>query len=225
MIQENRLKKIIKESIRKVILETNHTNWTEVKYFHPQRQTMPNGSHYQRGGFLQECRENSNSFVLDEGVHGNQYGMSKYRGGIIVFSTDVNAVELDKNKIVNKIKQVIATFKNRFRKDSIIHNVMNRFNDNGDEYIGAYSVGNFFKGKYVGDNGEMYNERSLAIEINGLSSKSLLKVAEMIAQEFMQETVLVKDLNRNKIYTADSIPMPIDSNLDAELDNVNTEVE
>lgn len=225
MIQENILKKIIKESIRKVISETNHTNWTEVKYFHPQRQTMPNGSHYQRGGFLQECRENSNSFVLDEGVHGNQYGMSKYRGGIIVFSTDVNAVELDKNKIVNKIKQVIATFKNRFRKDSIIHNVMNKFNDNGDEYIGAYSVGNFFKGKYVGDNGEMYNERSLAIEINGLSSKSLLKVAEMIAQEFMQETVLVKDLNRNKIYTADSIPMPIDSNLDAELDNVNTEVE
>ena len=225
MIQENILKKIIKESIRKVISETNHTNWTEVKYFHPQRQTMPNGSHYQRGGFLQECRENSNSFVLDEGVHGNQYGMSKYRGGIIVFSTDVNAVELDKNKIVNKIKQVIATFKNRFRKDSIIHNVMNKFNDNGDEYIGAYSVGNFFKGKYVGDNGEMYNERSLAIEINGLSSKSLLKVAEMIAQEFMQETVLVKDLNRNKIYPADSIPMPIDSNLDAELDNVNTEVE
>lgn len=225
MIQENILKKIIKESIRKVISETNHTNWTEVKYFHPQRQTMPNGSHYQRGGFLQECRENSNSFVLDEGVHGNQYGMSKYRGGIIVFSTDVNAVELDKNKIVNKIKQVIATFKNRFRKDSIIHNVMNKFNDNGDEYIGAYSVGNFFKGKYVGDNGEMYNERSLAIEINGLSSKSLLKVAEMIAQEFMQETVLVKDLNRNKIYTADSIPMPIDSNLDAELDNINTEVE
>lgn len=225
MIQENILKKIIKESIRKVISETNHTNWTEVKYFHPQRQTMPNGSHYQRGGFLQECRENLNSFVLDEGVHGNQYGMSKYRGGIIVFSTDVNAVELDKNKIVNKIKQVIATFKNRFRKDSIIHNVMNKFNDNGDEYIGAYSVGNFFKGKYVGDNGEMYNERSLAIEINGLSSKSLLKVAEMIAQEFMQETVLVKDLNRNKIYTADSIPMPIDSNLDAELDNVNTEVE
>ena len=225
MIQENILKKIIKESIRKVISETNHTNWNEVKYFHPQRQTMPNGSHYQRGGFLQECRENSNSFVLDEGVHGNQYGMSKYRGGIIVFSTDVNAVELDKNKIVNKIKQVIATFKNRFRKDSIIHNVMNKFNDNGDEYIGAYSVGNFFKGKYVGDNGEMYNERSLAIEINGLSSKSLLKVAEMIAQEFMQETVLVKDLNRNKIYTADSIPMPIDSNLDAELDNVNTEVE
>ena len=196
-----------------------------MKYFHPQRQTMPNGSHYQRGGFLQECRENLNSFIIDEGVHSKQYGMAKYRGGIIVFSTDVNAVELDKNKIINKIKQVITTFKNRLKKDSIIHNVMNKFNDKGGEYIGAYSVGNFFKGKYVGDNGEMYNERSLAVEINGLSSGSLLKVAEMIAQEFMQETVLVKDLNKNKIYVADSIPMANGSSLDAELDKVNTDVE
>ena len=225
MIQESRLKQIIKESIVKVLSETQHTKWTEGKYFHPQRQTMPNGSHYQRGGFLQECRENLNSFILDEGVHGNQYGMAKYRGGIIVFSTDVNAVELDKNKIINKIKQVITTFKNRLKKDTIIHNVMNKFNDKGGEYIGAYSVGNFFKGKYVGDNGEMYNERSLAVEINGLSSESLLKVAEMIAQEFMQETVLVKDLNKNKIYTADYIPMADGSSLDAELDKVNTDVE
>lgn len=225
MIQKSRLKQIIKESIIKVLSETKHTNWTEVKYFHPQRQTMPNGSHYQRGGFLQECRENLNSFILDEGVHGNQYGMAKYRGGIIVFSTDVNAVELDKNKIINKIKQVITTFKNRLKKDTIIHNVMNKFNDKGGEYIGAYSVGNFFKGKYVGDNGEMYNERSLAIEINGLSSESLLKFAEMIAQKCMQKTVLVKDLNKNKIYTADSIPMEDGSSLDAELDKVNTDVE
>ena len=225
MIQENGLKQVITESIRKIISETNHANWTEVKYFHPQKQTMPNGSHYQRGGFIQECRENQNSFILDEGVYGNQYGMAKYSGGIIVFSTDVNAVELDKNKIINKIKQVITTFKNRLKKDAIIHNVMNKFNDKGGEYIGAYSVGNFFKGKYVGDNGEMYNERSLAIEINGLSSESLLKFAEMIAQKCMQKTVLVKDLNKNKIHTADSIPMADNSSMDAEQDKVNTDAE
>lgn len=148
--------------------------------------------------------------------------MSEYRGGIIVFSTDVNAIELDRNKILNKIKQIITTYKNRFNRGTIIHNIVNKFNDKGGEYIGAYSVGNFFKGKYVGDNGEMYNERSLAVEINGLSSDSLLTVAEMIAQEFMQETVLVKDLNKNKIYTADSIPMPNDTTLDNELNKVNT---
>ena len=61
-----------------------------------------------------------------------------------------------------------------------MHNVINKFNNNGGEYIGAYSVGNFFKGKYVGDNGEMFNDKSLSIEINGLSSESLLKLASRV---------------------------------------------
>ena len=135
----------------------------------------------------------------------------------------MNAIELDRNKLLNKIKQIITTYKNRLNRGSIIHNIVNKFNDKGGEYIGAYSVGNFFKGKYVGDNGEMYNEKSLAVEINGLSSDSLLSVAEMFAQEFMQETVLVKDLNKNKIYTADAIPMPNDTTLDNELNKVNTQ--
>lgn len=42
------------------------------------------------------------------------------------------------------------------------------------------------------------------MEINGLSSNTLLNVAEMIAQDLLQEKLLVKDLNRNKIYTANT---------------------
>lgn len=215
--------RIITEAVnREVCKFLNKPYWKEIKHFHPNGRTMPNGSHYQRGGFLEECRNNKMKFVLDEGVHGTQYGMSDYRGGIIVFSTDVNAVELDKNRLLNKVKQILATFKNRMNRGSKIHNVMNKYNQEGDEYVGAYSVGNFFKGKYVGDNGEMYNERSLSVEINGLSSKALLRVAELVAQEFNQETVLVKDLNKNKIYMADSIPMKDNTSIDDELDNVNT---
>ena len=71
----------------------------------------------------------------------------------------------------------------------------------------------------------MYNERSLAIEINGLSSESLLKFAEMIAQKCMQKTVLVKDLNKNKIHTTGSIPMADNSSMDAEQDKVNPNAE
>ena len=101
--------------------------------------------------------------------------------------------------------------------------MINKFNDTAkkEEKIEAYSVGNFFKGKYVGDNGEMYNEKSLAIEINGISSRHLLEFAEMLAKDFMQETVLVKDLNLNKIYLADTIPIPSDKTIRDELSNVN----
>ena len=74
-----------------------------------------------------------------------------------------------------------------------------------DETIGAYSIGNAFKGRYVGDNGGEYNERSMTIEINGLSSEALLYLGEMIARAFHQETVLIKDLNKNKIYLANGL--------------------
>lgn len=232
-LSENQLHKIIKESVKEILSTRNNSkniseNFTikEIKYFHPSGASLPNGSNYQKGGFLNECRKNMNSFVLNEGVHGEQYGMAKYRGGMIVFAVNVNAVQMSSNKIVNAIKQFVETTKNRFNKDKIVHSTINGFNNdntkNNGEYIGAYSLGNFFKGKYLGDNGEMFNDRSICLEINGLSSKSLLKLAEMIADRFKQETVLVKDLNRNKIYLADANES--DDTFEDDLNNVNTEV-
>lgn len=232
-ITQNELNTLIKESVRRVMSTLqgkSHINEryriNEIKYFHPSGTILPNGSNYQKGGFLNECRKNMNNFVLDEGVHPEQYGMAKYRGGMIVFAVNVNAVQMSNNKIVNAIRQFVETAKNRFNKDKMVHSTITNFNNdnsrNRGEYIGAYSLGNFFKGKYVGDNGEMFNDKSICLEINGLSSKSLLKLAEMIADRFRQETVLVKDLNRNKIYLADSNES--DETFEYDLNNVNTDV-
>ena len=175
-------------------------SFKEIKYFSPDGSTMPNGIGFQRGNFLRECKINREAFELDEAIHNNQYGLSDYRGGVIVFSTDVNAVALDKNKLSNKVKQILATLNQRLNTSKISHNVINSFNKYNDEFIGAYSIGNAFKGKYVGDNGEAYNERSTTIEVNGLSSQGLLRLAEMIARVFHQETVLVKDFNNMKFF-------------------------
>ena len=85
---------MVKEAIVNFVIE-HTTPFREVKYFHPNRKTMPNGCHFQRGGFLNECRINKDSFVLDEGVHGGQIGFRKNRGGFIVFPTDVNAEQMN----------------------------------------------------------------------------------------------------------------------------------
>jgi hypothetical protein len=45
----------------------------------------------------------------------------------------------------------------------------------------------------------------MSVEINGLSSKGLLYMGEMIARAFHQESVLIKDLNQNKIYLANGL--------------------
>ena len=65
--------------------------------------------------------------------------------------------------------------------------------------IRVYSIGNAFKGKNLSDNREEYNERSMSIEVNELSSKVLLYLGKMIAGVFHQKTTLVKDLNNSKI--------------------------
>ncbi len=175
----------------------------EVRHFHPSGLAMPNGSHIQRGGYLAECRRNAESFTLDDGVHGEQYRFLDYRGGVIVLPTAINAVEMSRNAVMDKVKQVVMTYGNRLRKGRVVREPLD---SEGTEHIVAYSVGESFTGKFVGDNGEVYGEKSLSVEVNGLSGRSLLRLAEMLADAFVQETVLVKDLNTGKIYLADPIP-------------------
>jgi hypothetical protein len=122
----------------------------------------------------------------------------KQKGGIIVFSTDVNALELSDNNIVNFIKNKIETIKNKIFKNSKINKIINKFDD-----IYGITIGNFVKGRYKSDNGKLYNENSTTIEIIGISSNILIEVAEEITKEFKQECVLVKDYQNNEIYLVD----------------------
>ena len=200
------IKNIITESLEKALVSLairTMSGVREVRHFHPSGIAMPNGSHIQRGGYLAECRRNAESFTLDESVHGEQYKFLDYRGGVIVLPMDVNAVELSQNALMDKVKQVVVTYGNRLRKGRVICKPLN---GEGTEHIVAYGVGKSFTGKFVGDKEEVYDEKSLSVEMNGLSGRSLLRFAEMLADVFRQETVLVKDLNTGKIYLADPIP-------------------
>ena len=117
------------------------------------------------------------------------------KGGIIVFSVNVNAVQLSTNKVVRAIKNTIETLKNRFLKDRRINKVISQHAD-----IYGVTIGSYVKGRYKSDNNSMYDESSLSIEIIGITSEVLNKVAESLAQEFKQETVLVKNYEDNRIY-------------------------
>lgn len=195
---------------------------TEIKYFSTDgRNNVPNGHVLQKGGFIKECKDNSEKFTTEnyqyfindnldivEAVHSTQYGLSDYRGGIIIFSTDVNSLDISTNRILNWVKKKFKSLKNRFFSKSKLSKVINKFNRDdkrvGDvdieDYIGAFSIGNFFSGRYIGDNNKVFDENSLSIEINGISSEGLIYLGEEIAMEFEQETVLVKDLNKNRIF-------------------------
>ena len=117
------------------------------------------------------------------------------KGGIIVFSPDVNAVQLSDNRLANWILQKIKTFKQRMGVDNKLASIAKKH-----ESVYAYTIGNFVKGQYKADNGKIFTEASKSMEIIGIESADLIKIAEDICREFAQESVLVKDYQANKIF-------------------------
>ena len=129
-----------------------------------------------------------------EGIAPEQYGLDKYKGGMIVFSTDVNAISLKKNKVLNFLSKKYITFTNRYMKNKKLTKIISKkfLND-----VGAFSIGNFFKGRYVSD-GKIFDEKSTSIEILGIDTDILIRIATEVAREFKQETVLLKDFNSGR---------------------------
>jgi len=116
-------------------------------------------------------------------------------GGIIVLSTDVNAQQLSQNKLMNWIKKKVATLKNRVSADKNIKNaVLNNVPETG------WTVGKYLRGRYHAADGSDFDENSLSVELLGLPTDVLVSIAEDLCNEFKQESVIVKDYNKNKVY-------------------------
>lgn len=71
--------------------------------------------------------------------------------------------------------------------------------------IGNWNVGNFFKGKYTGKNGKVLTEKSLSVEVIGVTYEQFIKIAEDLCREFKQETVLVKSYSTDKILLVEDL--------------------
>ena len=130
--------------------------------------------------------------LLNEGISSDQYGLDKFKGGCIVFSTDVNISDVSKNSIIKWFKNKWKSLVNRFKKDKKLTDIISNIKD-----IGAFSIGNFFKGRYI-SNDKTYDEKSTSIEVLGIPSEILIRLATEIAKSFKQETVLLKDYNTGK---------------------------
>jgi len=131
---------------------------------------------------------------LIEGIAPDQMGLDKYKGGIIVFSTDVNVVDVSKPKIVSWFKKTYATFINKLMKNKKLNKIItSKFSKD----IKGFSIGNYFRGRYV-ENDKAFDEKSTSIEILGVPSEILIRLATEIARDFNQSTVLLKDNNTNK---------------------------
>lgn len=142
----------------------------------------------------EEERYTLSGIPIVEGIAKDQQGLDKHNGGIVVFSTDVNAVDISKSQIVSWFRKRFNTFINRLSKDRKLTNIIaTKF----QESVKSFTIGNFFKGRYV-ERGKVFDEKSISIEVLGISSEILIRLATEIARDFNQSTVLLKDYNTNK---------------------------
>ena len=119
-------------------------------------------------------------------------------GGVIIFSTDLNSTLGKAETFEDKVK---------FFFDSKWKTFLNRLNVSGrlkkillDKYEQpGYTVGRNFRGAYKSKNGITFNEKSFTIDIAGIDSDALVLIASEICREFKQETVMVRDFNKNKV--------------------------
>lgn len=117
------------------------------------------------------------------------------KGGIIVFSTDVNAIKLSDNALVNWVKQKVHTISNRVGYNKKIDKIAS---NNKDVY--AWTVGKYLHGRYKAKNGQVFDENSLSVEFIGVPTDTLINLAEEICKAFEQESVLVKSYTEDKIF-------------------------
>ena len=134
--------------------------------------------------------------IISEGIQFEPE--SNEKGGIIVFSTDVNAVELSPNRIANWVKQKFATFKNRRNSTKMVDRIANKNN------LIGWTIGHYLDGRYRAKNGQNYGENSLSLMIVGVNTDGMVRIAEDICKEFQQESVLLKDFSTGRILFVDN---------------------
>jgi hypothetical protein len=146
--------------------------------------------------------QDAETFYIDltDGSELNEINLEyfDYKGGIIVFSTDINAVQVSKNKLINFIFSKMQSIKNAILINKKIDKVIKQ-HETQLKGIGL-TVGNFVKGRYVADNGVIYDEKSASVEIIGVQTNVLNEIANSLREEFKQESVLVKNYEDEKIY-------------------------
>lgn len=131
---------------------------------------------------------------------------AKYKvGGIINFSYEVNAIKGLSDEVLSKIlKKQISEYNRHHVKDMLV--------SLSKHYNTGISI-HPNDGLYVGEDNQFYDEKSFEAKIIGISSHQLENISKDICLLFFQESVLVKDEIKDKVYLLYSPPFDLNNHI------------
>ena len=126
-----------------------------------------------KGNAYSSSRHLLNAVKFNEGkmIAESELISDRKKSGIIVFSEEAGTIESE------KIIDIIAKYKE----------------------LTGWTAGYYLSGKYNSKNGKCYSEKSLSVEIIGIDTDTMIKIAEQLCIMFKQESVLLKDCSNNRI--------------------------
>lgn len=107
----------------------------------------------------------------------------------------MNSTKMSENKYISFFKQKLVTLVNRLSALKRIDKVAQDFKLEG------WTITKGLHGKYVDrKTGVVFDEKSLSVELVGITTDTLLDTAENLCTEFQQQSVLVKSYENGDIW-------------------------
>ena len=168
----------------------------KITYFHPRGERMSNGCHFQRGGYLCECRTNKTKFLHND--------KSERHGGIIVLPSSLKGDDMDDGFLAEVIGQRFLSFTMERWIDSLKSLLASLFNRERESTPMSCRMGHLFTGEYVSEKGERYDKSSFCVELNDAGRRQLFSFAKHLALRLGLSDVLVRESGRGRIYLVNS---------------------
>jgi hypothetical protein len=128
----------------------------------------------------------SSNDYLDESIDFKFSDRSK--GGIILFSVEVNANKQNANKIIDYICKKLKTINNKLTYKSKIDKIAKQHD------LVGWTIGKYLNGRYFSkETNKQYSEDCLSLEIIGIDTNEMIEISEELCRIFDQESVLLKD--------------------------------
>lgn len=130
-----------------------------------------------------------------------QYSKNEYSlGGIITFSTNISHKWEGEKRVPLEgvIERIVAFVKTKFNTwfpDKKINEAVSSI----EKPIG-FSLGNFFRGRFIDKDKNVFDEKSVSLDIKGINSEELEKIGYELARQFDQTSVMIEDRNTNRAY-------------------------